>query len=219
MDGNQPAAVPRNAPGVEQPEAWRVAARETTRWWGRPSSVLTRCSRGTRLVALSGPVCAGKTALCEALVPAGFLRASTRGLLLAARGLTGGGESRLDLQGLGDDLDREFGGRWVAEPVGALLCVNDLIAVDAVRTQDQVNALRSLTSVLHVHLDADEAVLLQRYRLRAARDQTFETSSLQQLRKNATEAGVHRLGDEADLRIDTSKISPTDAARMVEVEC
>ena len=159
------------------------------------------------LIVLSGAVCAGKSTLARGLA------ASREGLTLTTRALIAGQLGadpdqieRALLQKEGDRLDAETGGEWIAAATAELLegAPAGLVVVDAVRKEPQLDALAALAPLLHVHLSASENDLERRYRARQLAAPQLEFPSLADLRVNATEAAVERLGAKADLVIDTS---------------
>lgn len=164
------------------------------------------------LVAISGPVCAGKSTLANGLAASrGATILTTR--LLIARHLGRRPEelSRGELQEAGDELDRERGGSWVAEEIAHLLRGDaELVVVDAVRNVDQLAAVRDVTTTFHVHLSADEATLCARYEERSRSNPQLEFPNFKGLRANPTEARVEELAQVADLVIDTRLPSATD---------
>ncbi|WP_438032426.1 adenylosuccinate synthetase [Sorangium sp. So ce204] len=164
-----------------------------------------------RVILLSGPVASGKTTLSDALVNRyRFKRLKTRDLIHA---MAGTAAERGALQEAGERLDRETGGLWVA---GALtrsvsqLGDDETVVVDAVRIEAQVDAIRRAFGLrtTHVHLTASDGVLAQRYRDRNRAVQEF--SSYAKVRANATESGIEKLKDIADVVIDTARSSPED---------
>jgi len=158
-----------------------------------------------QVVALSGPVGAGKTTLAVGLaksVGAEILR--TQNLLREQAA----GRTREELQRLGEDLDQREGGKWVAAPVLAQLSSTHgglPVIVDAVRTSDQLAELRKGASVRHIHLTAPDSVLQARYEQRRQSAQAFELRSFEELRANPTEAAVDSLANQADLVLDTDR--------------
>ena len=98
----------------------------------------------TLVVVLSGPIAAGKTTLAWQLRDAyGAVVFGTRQLLLAH---LGPGAGRANLQRLGETLDRETSGMWVADALNVELVQRGdvpIIVVDACRVREQVDAIRS----------------------------------------------------------------------------
>jgi adenylate kinase family enzyme len=162
------------------------------------------------VVALSGPVGAGKTTLASGLERAvDGIVVSTRELLRQQAPT----ENRAGLQQLGEELDALRGGEWVAQPVLARrreLPATQLIIVDAVRTGDQVTALRVEAQVCHIHLTAPEPLLRERYEARYREAPDFELPSFSALRANSTEAASDALAGLADLVLDTGQLSIDD---------
>jgi adenylosuccinate synthase len=170
-----------------------------------------------RIIAISGPVCAGKSTLAQAVAEARGASVLTTRLLIAAHLNRAADElSRAELQQAGDLLDRERGGAWVAEGVLELgMGAGGLAIVDAVRNAEQLAALRLEADTLHVHLSSDESTLAQRYNERSRLNPQLEFAGFEDLRANRTEAEVERLGALADLRIDTSELDAEEAERVV----
>ncbi len=176
---------------------------ELTRTLGPPGVVL----------ALSGPVCGGKTTLARGLttgMEAAIL--STRELLI---GLAPEGDRRT-LQQFGEDLDRREAGAWVSRPAFRARTELDIsrpLIVDAVRTAEQISALRVSVCVVHIHLAARVSVLKRRYDRRRAIEPGFELAGYDAVRANPTEMAVDELAGFADLvlRTDLLGIEETQA--------
>jgi adenylosuccinate synthase len=160
------------------------------------------------VLAISGPIRAGKTTLAENVlqaVPAALLR--TRDVLLAYRGRSG---DRRDLQELGRSLDGATGGRWVLEATEALGGADgETIIVDAVRIAPQLDALRSRFGVVHVHLTAPLAILRKRWGNQPGR------LSYEDLRADPTEAQVESLATLADLVVNTGTTGVPETSHVV----
>lgn len=186
--------------------------------WGASDEV------APRIVVLSGPVGAGKSTLGRNLADEfGLAYVRTQDLMRDVadeRGVTLEAERRA-MQEFGEKLDVETGGGWVADQIAALVAgarvAGGLVVVDAVRVIGQIDALRSAfpSKVTHIHVHAPALVLASRY---AARDDSglVELSSYEEVAKNATEANVSTLAEDADVSIDTSRSSARDVlARAV----
>lgn len=163
-------------------------------------------SRPPSLVAISGPVCAGKSSLAAGLAGAVGARILTTRLLIADHlGRAPVELTRGELQRAGEELDEERGGAWVAERIVGLTHGGvSLVVVDAVRNAQQLAALRAEAGTFHVHLSADPEVLAARYAKRSLASPQLEFTGFEDLRANPTEAQVEGLADLADLTIDTS---------------
>src|SRR5262245_7237821 len=116
------------------------------------------------IIALSGPVSVGKTALSEQLETRfGVTRVRTR-LVLEDRLGSRDVPSRQQWQRFGDRLDRKTDYRWLSEAVAqfaSTLPPDALIIVDSVRRLEQVDKLRDGFGrrVTHIHLTASPAEL------------------------------------------------------------
>jgi adenylosuccinate synthase len=178
------------------------------------------------IVVLSGQVGAGKSTLAQRLA-AGYdgRRFSTRELM--ARIATDRGdalpEERKAMQDYGRKLDHETQGRWVADAVASLVRSNPdmtLIVVDAVRLVDQVDVLRESVGrpVYHVHLRASRQVLSDRYHQRGNASGLKELATFAEVERDATEANVGALADDADIIIDTERSAPEDVVTRVAAQ-
>jgi adenylate kinase family enzyme len=176
-----------------------------------------RSSRGRTgiLVALSGPVGAGKTTLAEGLQTLLHARIfRTRDLLMQRAGPVG----RKALQRIGGELDQWEGSAWVSRPALQVRLELDLerpLVVDAVRTAEQLSALRLGACVLHIHLTAADAVLIDRYELRRQIDPAFEYTPYASIRADPTELAVHELANVAQLVVDTGVLDIEETRRQV----
>ena len=147
-----------------------------------------------RVIALSGPVAAGKSTLALALTDQyGADRLRTQRLLrdIAEQRGTSLPSSRGALQDFGDALDDESGGGWLADAVLAHAdgSTAAMIVVDAVRTLDQLEALRDrFVHVDHLHVYAPRHILDSRYQQRDSEFQEFSTYD--EVAANATESHI-----------------------------
>jgi adenylosuccinate synthase len=164
-------------------------------------------------VALSGKICAGKSTLCERLVRhTGAKLVKTNEIIQALAG-EGSAATRSALQTLGEKLDRETGGKWVADGLEMILSAGQteqIVVIDAVRIQSQIDELRIKfgLNVFHIHLTIDDAVAGARYSSRTAKFAEFAT--YEEASKNATEANVEHLSEKSDALIDTSYCAAND---------
>lgn len=170
------------------------------------------------VVLLSGEIATGKTAVADCLVSAhGFVRASTSKYLFARAEERGLAPERDVLKQLGDALDEENGGRWVAELVSqqvAALPERTRWLLDSVRRDFQIPWFRKLFQhVLHVHLTAPDDEKRQRYeKRRSAGGEYSQSTSYEEAITGPTEIHVRTLSKSCDLLIDTAKHTPMSAA-------
>lgn len=165
------------------------------------------------IVVLSGHVSSGKTTLATALAEhftISVLR--TRDLLLKHVG-DQGALTRADLQALGDKLDANTGGRWVADELARHMAgdADTVFVVDSVKIRQQIDSIRELFGlpVVHIHLTASREVLKRRYTERPA-ERIKELDSYEAALQNATENTADALAAEADMVIDTEQAAPQD---------
>lgn len=166
-----------------------------------------------RIVVISGAVAAGKSALAQALCERfGGRRYSTRQMLIDRVGesLTG----RAELQAAGEALDVETGGSWIRDELSRTIYErNDSIAVvDAVRIVPQVDFLRESFGrrLVHVHVNASDETLRERYEDRRGRGTVDELPSYDDVRASPTEANIDELAAQADVLIDSDRCSVDD---------
>jgi adenylosuccinate synthase len=165
------------------------------------------------IIAISGPICSGKTTLAQNIDhDATVLK--TRNLIELEHQAQG--ESifgRVDLQRLGDELDRK-GGSWIIPYISEALHYNDHVIVDSVRIFGQIDAIRmssmfSDCKILHVHLTASDELLRHRFNERGDRE------SYHEVKANTTEAHIEELQANADLVVDTGRCTTVDVKFMV----
>lgn len=150
------------------------------------------------VIAVSGPVAVGKTALTKEIESRFEThRISTRQFLLAE----GAKDERTSLIQKGKDLDQQTDGAWVRDRCGPIIsqyeATADIILVDAVRTERQVQHLRRTYGArfVHVHVTANPDTVRKRYESRAA---AGDTVPYDVVRADSTESGVWQLDRIAD---------------------
>ncbi|MGH6648034.1 AAA family ATPase [Aquabacterium sp.] len=172
------------------------------------------------LVLLSGPIAVGKTSVRDELLSTyGFDYVRSSAFLKALAEEQGQSDQRASLQDLGDRLDLETDYRWVldnvARPGIAASPDQKHWLVDAVRKKRQVEHFREAygARVLHVHLDAPEIVLQQRYASRSSsiRDLTPYQSAVQ----HENEVASRSLIEIADHVFDTSALTSQEIAEAI----
>jgi adenylosuccinate synthase len=161
----------------------------------------------TKIVAISGPVGAGKSTFASnlALFLPGVV-VSTRTILEAE--LPDARRTRTRLQSDGRRLDQDTNGRWVANAVVARMASKPpWVIVDAVRIAPQVHALRNLAPTLHVHLFAAREVMAKRYENKYQWEAEPPYSIVE---ADPTEMQVDSLRRIADIVFETEELSPND---------
>lgn len=119
------------------------------------------------IVVLSGAVACGKTTLGKNLCERhNGHRFSTHELITDAFPLDGS-SSRASLQLMGERLDKDTDGRWVADALGRRLSElpeDALVVVDSARIPNQIEGLRDAYGrrVVHIHLTAPRDELARR---------------------------------------------------------
>jgi adenylylsulfate kinase-like enzyme len=165
------------------------------------------------VILLSGPIRAGKTTLADHIGPKlSADRVRTKGILLDEYGARPEVRLRLRLQELGEKLDVETDGRWVAAAVNRRLDnipARTPVVVDAVRIPPQVAHLRKIPGarIIHVHLNAQLETLRARYAATAAGDEK-ELPSYDEVRANPTEARINQMRALTKLRFNTTFVGP-----------
>jgi len=164
-----------------------------------------------RIILLSGPISAGKSALATRLVDRyGAEQIKTKDLLRARFPKLG--DTRGALQSAGRRLDAETSEAWVADGVLAVSAATSAknVVVDAVRTMGQLDACRKAFGprLAHIHLTADRDLLANRYLHR--KGPVVEFADYDRARRDSVERRVDELGAVADIRVDTGSSTEDD---------
>ena len=165
------------------------------------------------VVLLSGSVASGKSTLGNHLVnDFGAELLKTWQLLVEIAPDVD--RDRESLQNLGERLDRDTDGRWVAEALGksaSRLPADAIIVVDSVRILPQIDCVRRGfgSAVVHVHLEASNEDLGKRYAGRRRKD-IKEFATYEEVLKNETERAVPALREKADIVINTTRSDERD---------
>lgn len=169
-----------------------------------------------KAVVLSGRVSVGKSTLAMQLhTKAGATLLKSKDLITEQ--IHGPDTGRQLTKTAAQKLDRETGGRWLADALNRRLMNNekfDFLVIDAVRIPSQIHFLRqSGWSVTHVHLEAGDAALDKRH---ASLPDKGKLSTLAEASKGWSERHVRELAKIADVVIDTDRCSAEDVfARVV----
>ena len=157
---------------------------------------------------------AGKSALTERLVERyGAHIIKTRDLIRTQ--LPHVKEDRASLQRGGEKLDRADGGSWVKNALVRLIedkvggpVATGFFVIDSVRIPGQVRAVREAfgAAVHHIHLDASDTVLADRYAKRSTKTKEFEC--YWDVRRSKTEREVRKLAKLADTVVATDRCTP-----------
>ncbi|WP_088279366.1 adenylosuccinate synthetase [Ideonella sp. A 288] len=169
-----------------------------------------------RAIVLSGRGCAGKSTLAATLVArAGATLVRSKDLIIDRLPRTT--RTSMAMRRAGERLDRETGGRWLAQALDKKL-MNEaspaLVVVDPIATPDQVRFLRqSGWSVTHVHLKASQEELARRLSTRLTNS---NKSTSGEPAEDWGDKHVDVLERLADVVIDTDRCSESDVfARVV----
>jgi adenylosuccinate synthase len=151
--------------GVEEPDAAYRGLPLELREGRRPRVRLSR--HAMRAVLLSGRLCSGKTTLALSLPEREDFEVLSARALLQSRSLERL-DSREALQTFGELVERETGGRWLADAVARLRSLGGYrLVIDSARTRLQLKSISDALpdEVAHVHLTADADELRRRLAL------------------------------------------------------
>jgi adenylosuccinate synthase len=168
-----------------------------------------------KILLISGAVATGKSSLCKGL----YARFGVK--ILKTKNIIQGkyphaASERRALQELGDELDKKTSHRWVRDElhryIHERLSDESIVAVDAVRKTQQVDAIRKAFGprVFHIHLTASEHELTKRYvHRRGSVDR--ELRSYSSVRKGSkTEQRIEELEHIADAIVSTDRSDEQD---------
>lgn len=158
-----------------------------------------------------GPVAAGKTTVAEGLAE------RLDAVLVKTRTVLEQGfhyriyppvSKRELLQSLGEQLDEDTNGRWVAdaaEHAARFVSPRRPIIIDAIRRESQIAGLeeRFGAAPLRLFVTAPEDELRRRYELRIQASPQDERPTYDELKQSAAEAEIYVLQPAADTVIDT----------------
>ena len=167
-----------------------------------------------QIVALSGSICSGKSSLAAQLAEQfGFVHFRSTQAMLARCPPPAAPVARAELQRLGQKMDEETAGKWIASALAHETVKTDVASfvVDSVRTKRQVDELRRAFGygVVHLHLQTDKTTLKQRFKERSRLD-VNDANTFEEAVDDDTEKAVNALADVADVRVDTAACSITD---------
>ena len=167
-----------------------------------------------QIILLSGPVCAGKTTLCDCFVDRFRAHPVKTKDILATLGPKIERE-RGAMQEQGELLDTRTKGQWVRDAVAReanAVDENALIVVDAVRIMPQIEAIRRAygARVFHVHLTAIKSVLEKRYARKQKLKGFKEFDSYEQLTASKVEESIGDLANPADVVVQTDQCTKED---------
>jgi hypothetical protein len=176
---------------------------------------------------LSGPVAVGKTSVTEVLTTLhGIKRLRTGAYLAELARQRGFAVNRTSLQSIGDDLDDATDYRWVLNDVAVPAFAGghpmDRWLLDSVRKPQQVGHFRNVygRSIVHVHLQADEGLLKERYERRRASGGDYSNDVPYEVAiRHPNEIASRHLHAIADAMVDVSALTAVEAANQVARHC
>jgi adenylosuccinate synthase len=161
-------------------------------------------ARVDQVIALSGPLCAGKSTLAACLRQHRGVEVITAREILATHG--GDPNDRRDLQRRGADLERTTKGRWLLDGVVDRLATASSViqVVDSIRTTRQARLFRAhFTDVFLLHLTAAETILRERF-LASAEGVVAGEAEIDRVFRHEVERDADSVRAFADAVIDTS---------------
>lgn len=166
----------------------------------------------SKLVLLSGPLAVGKTEFSGVLIKRySFGSIRTGSYLKGLAEASGASADRTSMQELGDSLDLQTDYRWVVDAVAKpQIDANADVTrwlFDSVRKKRQIEHFRSMEGmqVTHIHLNASEKILRERYNERASKGHDYAGNVEYSVAiRHPNEASSRSLIEFADLVIDAS---------------
>lgn len=175
-----------------------------------------------RLLLLSGPIAVGKSAVARHLVEHRFERMGSGQYLMDLATKQGTGTSRADLQLLGDTLDQQTDYRWLINEITEVRMTaspeHAFWLFDSVRKRRQILNFKAIYGrlALHVHLNASEEVLQQRYQTRLAAGGEYAGNTPYNVAKShPNEIESRGLIEMADIVLDLCQTRPEKAAAEI----
>ena len=164
-----------------------------------------------RIILLSGAICSGKSTVAKWLESAFSFRQVKTSELLRTRARPSA-PTRRQLQNLGQRLDSKEPD-WLLTDFSLAADYDPMqsYVVDSIRIEVQAKLFRKAFGrrVIHIHLEAPEEVLKERF---ANRSQTigYEPVTYESVRQNRTEQSVGLLSSSADISINTHRCREED---------
>jgi len=135
---------------------------------------------------------------------------------------SGEAPTRQKLQQIGNELDADSGGQWVADRFSRAIFESEkrLFIVDSARIAGQVEGLRRAfgDEIRHVHVTASRETCAARYEERRSRAEVKEAASYDEVIVDPTEAQVDDLGPMADIAINTDRDAEEDVVVRVAAQ-
>lgn len=175
----------------------------------------------TSIVLLSGEIAAGKTLVAKTLEGEhGFQRVATGSYLKTLAEKRGVQIGRDTLKTIGDLLDIETGGKWVADLASMQSEQNpsaNYWLLDSIRRDFQISWFHQVFSLaLHVHVTAPEQVRCRRYEERRKTGGEYaNATSYEEAKSGPTEHHVQSLAGLCELLIDSEQTHPNGAAEQI----
>jgi cytidylate kinase len=172
---------------------------------------------------MSGEIAAGKSTVASKLeTQFGYERIRSGKYLTAVAKSRDRTTDRLDLQEIGDLLDQETNGKWIADVAKSQIAASQLNSkwvLDSVRRDFQVTGFRDQfgSQIFHVHLIAPQRLLKSRFHQRAQSDERDLAADYAQVKSSETEKHAKGLGAIADLCVSSETFTPVQIAQLIDV--